>query len=233
MKILFVLHQKSFQKNGFSLIELLVVIALIAMLVTMLFPVFSIVRKKSYSTQCLSNLRQVGQAMAMYAQDYDGLYPYGADPIDKFTNAWGVDPKKDLILKDMPLLQVILQPYYTAPQIWHCPADTGIATMRDQSDPVTGEHIRLNAFPTMYSKFGSSYVWRTEFAFKHKLFSTEGRRGNEEVGPASLGILNEATGMWHGGYEFEEWRYNTLMGDGHIISQTLEQNRISWAIDLD
>src|SRR5687768_9169334 len=59
--------------NGFTLIELLVVIAIIAILAAILFPVFAQAREKARQSSCISNLKQLGTSMMMYAQDYDGL----------------------------------------------------------------------------------------------------------------------------------------------------------------
>lgn len=58
-------------KSGFTLIELLVVIAIIAILAAILFPVFAQARKAARTTSSLSNLKQLGLASLMYAQDYD------------------------------------------------------------------------------------------------------------------------------------------------------------------
>ncbi len=62
-------------KRGFTLIELLVVIAIIAILAAILFPVFARAREKARQTSCVSNLKQIGLAMHMYAQDYDEVLP--------------------------------------------------------------------------------------------------------------------------------------------------------------
>ncbi len=57
--------------KGFTLIELLVVIAVIAVLVAILFPVYSRARAAARKAQCVSNARQLAQAVRMYAADYD------------------------------------------------------------------------------------------------------------------------------------------------------------------
>jgi len=64
-------------QRGFTLIELLVVIAIIAILASILFPVFARARENARRASCMSNLKQIGLATMMYVQDYDELYPLG------------------------------------------------------------------------------------------------------------------------------------------------------------
>ena len=63
------------RREGFTLIELLVVIAIIAILAAILFPVFARAREKARTAACQSNLKQMGLAVLMYAQDYDERFP--------------------------------------------------------------------------------------------------------------------------------------------------------------
>jgi len=101
------------KRRGFTLIELLVVIAIIAILAAILFPVFSRAREQARKTQCLSNLKQIGNALMMYAQDWDESLPV----CTTWCN-WR-DPVNNL------QYYVRLQPYIKNWQVWACPSGRG------------------------------------------------------------------------------------------------------------
>lgn len=65
------------RRSGFTLVELLAVIAIIAMLSALLLPAIARAKNSGRRAACVSNLRQVGVAIQMYAQDYGGRIPYG------------------------------------------------------------------------------------------------------------------------------------------------------------
>ncbi len=99
-------------RRGFTLIELLVVIAIIAILAAILFPVFARAREKARQASCLSNLKQLGLGVLMYAQDYDEHYPYrdvnATVPPANLADTW----------------PGMLNPYLKNTQIWACPSAT-------------------------------------------------------------------------------------------------------------
>ncbi|MFQ6097447.1 MAG: DUF1559 domain-containing protein [Armatimonadota bacterium] len=90
---------------GFTLIELLVVIAIIAILAAILFPVFTRARHAARKTACLSNLRQLGVAAHMYAQDYDERLPCDYYPCNPHLRLVGE-----------------LHPYVKEMAVWYCPS---------------------------------------------------------------------------------------------------------------
>lgn len=103
-------------RKGFTLIELLVVIAIIAILASILFPVFAQARDKARSATCISNLKQIGTSFLMYTQDYDESLPFVTCG-DSYLGGCATWIRSSL---PWPLT---IQPYAKNTQFYGCPAD--------------------------------------------------------------------------------------------------------------
>ena len=106
------------RRNGFTLIELLVVIAIIAILASILFPVFARARENARRTSCASNLKQIGLGVLQYTQDYD----------ERFPLAW--NSYSDATVRPRGWADAI-EPYLKSEQIFKCPSASGAVS----SDP--------------------------------------------------------------------------------------------------
>ncbi|MFO7948640.1 MAG: DUF1559 domain-containing protein [Armatimonadota bacterium] len=113
------------RQDGFTLIELLVVIAIIAILAAILFPVFARAREKARQTSCLSNVKQIGLGVQMYAQDYDETLPFGVMDLDgSVTGTYAAKYLYDdesLALSWMTWVTQIM-PYAKNEQLFKCPS---------------------------------------------------------------------------------------------------------------
>ena len=118
-------------RRGFTLIELLVVIAIIAILAAILFPVFAQARDAARQTACLSNCKQLGTGLMMYAQDYDENYPsfsYATTPgglkYGPRWAAWGFSNWVDALM-----------PYVKNTKILSCPTGPQTGGQRAHRSP--------------------------------------------------------------------------------------------------
>jgi prepilin-type N-terminal cleavage/methylation domain-containing protein len=82
-------HDRSLRRYAFTILELLVVVAIISVLAAILFPVFALARANARRTACISNLHQIGLALNLYRQDYDGLPPH----LSLITPGYLTDPR--------------------------------------------------------------------------------------------------------------------------------------------
>lgn len=80
------------RRKGFTLIELLVVIAIIALLMSILMPALSRVKKQAQSVACMSRLKSWGLMYKLYTDDYTGSFPLGWGKDE--TTQWLVSMRK-------------------------------------------------------------------------------------------------------------------------------------------
>lgn len=119
-------------RRAFTLIELLVVVAIIVILIAVLMPSLSNARNQARAVKCGSNLKQIGQAIYMYAQEYEGTVPIwnvnSAQPTSsRPPAATPQDPRADW---EQCLWMVRLFPYLNIqPMTWATPTPTALNKM--------------------------------------------------------------------------------------------------------
>jgi prepilin-type processing-associated H-X9-DG protein len=120
------------RRKAFTLIEALVVVATVVALMAFLIPVIGAMREKGRQTQCLSNLAQLGKALHMYADEWNGYTP-PYNNSDQSTR-----PGHDA------LLVRAFAPYLREPRVWFCP-----------SDPYAGRGVIAGSDSNFSHRYGS------------------------------------------------------------------------------
>ena len=111
------------KQRGFTLVELIVVIAIIVILAGLIMAVINRAKSDAAETVCLSNLRQLGEAELIYAQDYNGYFPPYLNTLPGAENDCSAGITLASVFCSPDKLQNVLQPMIHNRDIWFCPND--------------------------------------------------------------------------------------------------------------
>lgn len=199
------------KNTAFTLIELLVVIAIVAILAAILFPVFARARRSAYRTQCISNLRQLGNAMQQYTEDWSGRFP----------SAYCDDACRELGVH--PCLKEAMWAYAPVENLWRCPQDIG------ETWPLGPDGFRRRTKPFWtFVYIGSSYGWPGRSWGGYSRSELGGKPVSYVKAPALTQVIFEAR-PWHGNYRPDDSAaacpglFNILYCDGHVAQRTNAQ----------
>jgi len=109
-------------RRAFTLIELLVVIAIIAILAAMLLPALSSAKQKAWSISCVSNLRQVGLGMRMFADENNEFYPKSGTKI-----SWGTNDVDQPVGSGLRGWMEQIVSYTMNTNVYHCPGNAQLS----------------------------------------------------------------------------------------------------------
>jgi prepilin-type N-terminal cleavage/methylation domain-containing protein len=223
--------QSPVARHAFTLIELLVVIAIIGILAAMLLPVLSAAKQRAWTSQCQSNLHQIGLGMKMYADENGECYPESGglikwDATDAQTQKHG-------------WMQQIFS-YVQNTNVYHCPGNAQLPAANQSAfnyfNGVRAAYIAAGGVASVNGAavaFPGAFVLAGDTIDNDQYFSaddcdkddyTQNCVGGDDNGTPSVEwqahsrgqnlLFEEGHVKWYKGYNTNEmtFRYNTMHG---------------------
>ncbi len=213
------MHTKNTER-AFTLIELLVVIAIIAILAALLLPALASAKQRAWTTSCTSNLRQVGLAMRMFADDNNEFYPESGSDIH-WGDADSQPPKLHSWMEQ-------IFPNIGNTNVFNCPANVQLpTTMQGPFNYFNGDRAayivaqNYAAVKTTTIMFPSAFVLSGDTCGIPSVTSGEGAGGSFDPLDADKDDYSQnCVGGAANGSPFELWQIhslgqNILFSDGH------------------
>jgi prepilin-type N-terminal cleavage/methylation domain-containing protein/prepilin-type processing-associated H-X9-DG protein len=202
----FAAHNK--KSKAFTLIELLVVIAIIAILASILFPVFARARENARRASCQSNLKQIGLGIMQYTQDYDERMPQ----VYSNSIAWHAN----------------IQPYVKSVDLFRCPSNSSKMTISGTPaiDPLN--HYLCNGNNSPGANAQTDFMFRRPMDATDPFGSAVATALSDIQAPAQCIVVSENKGSRafpnvddtnsSGGFDFTNHLSTTnfLFADGHV-----------------